>query len=59
MYPTESLLQRIESLRKEMTDAAFEHGFTSIEVISLSQELDRLLNQYNNMRGTENIRKTD
>lgn len=47
MYTTEKLLEkRIELLRNKMTEVALEKGFTSIESISISQELDRLLNLY-------------
>ncbi|WP_284140974.1 MULTISPECIES: aspartyl-phosphate phosphatase Spo0E family protein [unclassified Virgibacillus] len=44
------LLQRIESLRQRMTTVALEKGLTSLESISISQELDRLLNNYEHMK---------
>ncbi|MEN1967050.1 aspartyl-phosphate phosphatase Spo0E family protein [Lentibacillus sp. N15] len=44
------LLKNIESLRKEMTTAAITKGLTSMEVIALSQELDQLLNLYDQMK---------
>ena len=40
------LINRIEELRKEMTDVALKKGINSAESISLSQELDALLNEY-------------
>jgi len=44
------LLKRIEFLRNKMTAVAIDKGFTSKESIILSQELDRLLNLYNNSK---------
>ncbi|MRH41865.1 Spo0E family sporulation regulatory protein-aspartic acid phosphatase [Aquibacillus halophilus] len=41
-----NLLQRIEFLRRKMTEVALEKGFTSLESIYISQELDKLLNVY-------------
>ncbi|UFU00863.1 aspartyl-phosphate phosphatase Spo0E family protein [Radiobacillus kanasensis] len=46
MSNVEELLLRIEFLRNRMTEIALEKGFTSAESIYLSQELDKLLNQY-------------
>lgn len=46
----EQLLQRIEYLRKRMIDVASKKGFTSKESVAISQELDRLLNNYQNIR---------
>ncbi|WP_226034554.1 aspartyl-phosphate phosphatase Spo0E family protein [Aquibacillus saliphilus] len=40
------LLLRIEFLRNKMTEVALQKGFTSPESITLSQELDKLLNLY-------------
>ncbi|WP_164669207.1 aspartyl-phosphate phosphatase Spo0E family protein [Virgibacillus doumboii] len=59
MCSTENLLEQIEFLRKQMSDVALKKGFTSIESISLSQELDRLLNQYNDMKRTQHHKKID
>nr|WP_093211086.1 aspartyl-phosphate phosphatase Spo0E family protein [Sediminibacillus albus] len=46
MENLQTLLERIELLRNKMTKVALRKGFTSAESISLSQELDRLLNIY-------------
>ncbi|PAV28785.1 Spo0E family sporulation regulatory protein-aspartic acid phosphatase [Virgibacillus profundi] len=46
MVETEKLLKQIEFLRTEMTKVALEKGFTNVESISISQELDHLLNLY-------------
>lgn len=43
------LLMQIELLRNKMTEIACDKGFTSEESIIVSQELDRLLNIYNNL----------
>lgn len=48
MYSQDYLLKKIEALRKRMYKAAFEKGFTNEETIQLSQELDDLLNIYEN-----------
>lgn len=40
-----------------MTDVAMEKGFTSPESITLSQELDKLLNLYESMKQTNNRKK--
>ncbi|MFC4404739.1 Spo0E family sporulation regulatory protein-aspartic acid phosphatase [Gracilibacillus xinjiangensis] len=44
-YPIE-LINKIEKLRQEMTDVALSKGITSKESLYISQELDRLLNDY-------------
>ncbi|AUJ26852.1 MULTISPECIES: aspartyl-phosphate phosphatase Spo0E family protein [Virgibacillus] len=46
MNTTDELLKRIEYLRYRMTEVALEKGFTNLEAIELSQELDKLLNKY-------------
>lgn len=46
MYNSRSILTKIEFLRIRMTEVALSKGFTSTESISLSQELDQLLNSY-------------
>jgi stage 0 sporulation regulatory protein len=46
MYDTDKLLKEIEKLRNEMSLVALKQGITSLESIALSQELDRLLNIY-------------
>lgn len=51
MCVTEQFLERrIEFLRNKMTNVALEKGFTSIESITISQELDSLLNLYDNLK---------
>ena len=42
----ESLLNAIEAKRTELLNIAFENGLTSPLAIEYSQELDRLLNLY-------------
>lgn len=46
MYNSNSILIKIEYLRTKMAETALSKGFTSTESISLSQELDQLLNYY-------------
>ncbi|MGO4887530.1 aspartyl-phosphate phosphatase Spo0E family protein [Anaerobacillus sp. MEB173] len=41
--------EEIESKRLEMMEVAKVHGFTSEKTIKCSQELDILLNHYNNL----------
>jgi hypothetical protein len=41
------LLNRIESLRKQMNMLARKHSYTSKKIINISTELDALLNKYN------------
>lgn len=43
------LLNAIEAKRTELLDVAFEEGLTSSEAIKHSQELDRLLNLYDQL----------
>ncbi|WP_068672539.1 aspartyl-phosphate phosphatase Spo0E family protein [Oceanobacillus sp. Castelsardo] len=57
MNSTENVLSQIEHLRKKMTKIAMNKGFTDIESISLSQELDHLLNVYDNLNS--DTRKED
>ncbi|WLR53688.1 aspartyl-phosphate phosphatase Spo0E family protein [Mesobacillus subterraneus] len=40
----EKIMEEIEHKRKEMISAAKETGFLSVQTISASQELDKLLN---------------
>ncbi|WP_461179810.1 Spo0E family sporulation regulatory protein-aspartic acid phosphatase [Virgibacillus ainsalahensis] len=47
------LLRQIEFLRDKMTQSAMKKGFTNFESIEISQELDRLLNQYELIRTKE------
>lgn len=46
MNAQKSLLNQIECLRKQMATVALNKGFTSMEAITISQELDKLLNSY-------------
>lgn len=50
------LLERIEYLRNEMTEVALRKGFTSTESITISQELDKLLNIYEGCKKKQNYR---
>lgn len=50
MYDTDKLLKEIETLRKTMSSVALKQGITSLESIALSQELDRLLNMYEELK---------
>lgn len=50
MCAIDQLLKRIEFLRNKMTVVAMEKGFTDYESIAISQELDRLLNLYENKK---------
>ncbi|MBP1948717.1 hypothetical protein J2Z82_001653 [Virgibacillus litoralis] len=42
-----------------MTDVALEKGFTSIESITISQELDRLLNLFDDVKQTKHQKSID
>lgn len=53
MSNSQNILRKIELLRKKLTDIALSKGFTSAESLSLSQELDQLLNFYERIQGTE------
>lgn len=53
MHTANNLLEKIEILRKQMTVIALDKGFTSKESVTVSQELDRLLNLYNHMKEKE------
>ncbi|KKE79006.1 aspartyl-phosphate phosphatase Spo0E family protein [Oceanobacillus caeni] len=50
MNSTENVLVKIEHLRKKLTQIAMNKGFTDRESIALSQELDHLLNVYDNLK---------
>ncbi|GAM13763.1 aspartyl-phosphate phosphatase Spo0E family protein [Mesobacillus selenatarsenatis] len=43
VYP-EKIMEEIEHKRREMISSARETGFLSVQTISASQELDKLLN---------------
>jgi stage 0 sporulation regulatory protein len=53
MYDTDMLLKEIEKLRNTMSAVALKQGITSLESIALSQELDRLLNIYEERKKTK------
>lgn len=42
-----AMMQQIEDLREQLSKLASEKGYTHKETINISQQLDRLLNQYN------------
>ncbi|MFD2639098.1 aspartyl-phosphate phosphatase Spo0E family protein [Piscibacillus salipiscarius] len=46
----EQLYQNIKQLRESMIDSGLTKGLHDPETVRLSQELDRLLNQYENTR---------
>ncbi|GGB53469.1 Spo0E family sporulation regulatory protein-aspartic acid phosphatase [Virgibacillus dakarensis] len=56
MNDIENLLERIEFLRKKMTEVAMTKGFTSMESITTSQELDKLLNLYEQIKQKEKVK---
>ncbi|MFS0672272.1 Spo0E family sporulation regulatory protein-aspartic acid phosphatase [Ornithinibacillus sp. 179-J 7C1 HS] len=53
MCDTGKLLKDIENLRNEMSNVALTKGIASLESITLSQELDRLLNIYEKLKSEE------
>ncbi|WP_249869939.1 aspartyl-phosphate phosphatase Spo0E family protein [Oceanobacillus saliphilus] len=53
MNTIEDILDRIEFLRNKMTEVAMEKGFTNIESVEISQELDLLLNLYEEVKHTQ------
>ena len=53
----EILLDAIEAKRTELLNVAFENGLTSPLAIEYSQELDRLLNLYDELH-IQHIKKT-
>lgn len=52
MCATDKLLKRIEFLRNKMTEVALKKGFTNVESVAISQELDQLLNYYDNVKSS-------
>ncbi|WP_282033354.1 aspartyl-phosphate phosphatase Spo0E family protein [Metabacillus indicus] len=52
------LLESIDTKRKEMMDSARAGGYTSSEAVKCSQELDMLLNQYQQIIFEEENRTT-
>ncbi|OME78584.1 hypothetical protein BK120_22870 [Paenibacillus sp. FSL A5-0031] len=45
-------LEAIERTRQEMIEASDQYGLSSIEVLKISQELDILLNNYQNNKAS-------
>ncbi|GAA0613677.1 hypothetical protein GCM10009001_33650 [Virgibacillus siamensis] len=50
MCAADKLLNHIELLRKQMTEIAMQEGLSSKESVEISQELDEMLNRYNEIR---------
>lgn len=53
MYTLETILNRIEFLRNKMTEVAMNKGFTNSESVYISQELDKLLNLYDEVKNKQ------
>jgi stage 0 sporulation regulatory protein len=53
MYTLENILNRIEFLRNKMTEVAMNKGFTNSESVHISQELDKLLNLYDEVKSKQ------
>ncbi|MDY0408041.1 aspartyl-phosphate phosphatase Spo0E family protein [Virgibacillus soli] len=51
MASTNKLLMQIEDTRKRMTAIAIEKGLTNPESLKLSEELDYLLNKFEQLKG--------
>ncbi|MEN6327096.1 MAG: aspartyl-phosphate phosphatase Spo0E family protein [Syntrophomonas sp.] len=48
-----NIMQRVENMRRELIEIGISHGFQDPQVISLSQQLDELINQYYRLEGHE------
>lgn len=46
IYVEKKLMKRIEGLRKRLNKIGLTHNLIDSEVVEVSQQLDRLLNQY-------------
>lgn len=57
MCAANELLNNIEHLRKKMTDTAMQKGLSSNESVEISQELDKMINQYNEIKQPVNRKK--
>lgn len=55
MCNADKLLDRIEFLRNQMTEVAMTKGFTSLDSITTSQELDKMLNLYQQIKQKEKV----
>lgn len=58
LHSDKNLLLQIESLRKKMTHVAMNKGYTDVESVQLSQELDKLLNTYQNIKDNHSKKVT-
>lgn len=54
----DSLLKAIEELREEMHQVAMDKGFADPKVLTISQNLDEKLNQYNRIQYGKYIQQT-
>lgn len=52
-----NLLDQIESLRNKMAKVAMDKGYADTESVQLSQELDKLLNAYQNKQRKKPLQK--
>lgn len=50
------MLKQIEVLRKQMIQAAEEKGLNHEKCITISKELDRLLNEYERVKKVSNVK---
>ncbi|MFD1019111.1 Spo0E family sporulation regulatory protein-aspartic acid phosphatase [Thalassobacillus hwangdonensis] len=48
-------LEKIEAHRKKMNEASKDNALTSREVVTLSKELDQLMNQYLKTKNKSNL----
>ncbi|WP_087973503.1 aspartyl-phosphate phosphatase Spo0E family protein [Oceanobacillus rekensis] len=53
MYTLENILDRIEFLRNKMIEVAMNKGFTYSESVHISQEIDELLNLYDEVKSKQ------
>lgn len=53
MVKTDSLLEEIESLRKQLIKLVQEKGYTDESTVKTSQQLDVVLNQYENLQNKD------
>lgn len=50
------MLKQIEVLRKQMIQTAGEKGLNHEKCITISRELDQLLNEYERVKGESNLK---
>lgn len=53
MVKADSLLEEIESLRKQLIKLVREKGYTDESTVKTSQQLDHVLNQYENVQNKD------